>query len=107
MSMATEQTEHDVILRLEFAEGCVRSALEERAIAVLEVLEQHASHIALGPVVSGHFDPPVIELDFNVLATSQTELFRRIAEIIEVVEQCTPLRRVVGASMSERELVPA
>jgi hypothetical protein len=105
--MGSELTDHHVVLRFEFAEDYEREALEERAVLVLEVVEEHASHIALGPVVSGRFTPPVIELDFDVQAGSRSELFRRVSDLVAVIEHRCPLECVVRASMAEREPVPA
>lgn len=103
----TDKTDHDVILALNVAEGCSRAQLEGLSIEILEIVEEHAAHIALGPVVSAQFAPPVIELDFDVQATSHGELFERVAELMRIIERHGPVRCVTGASVGERELVPA
>jgi hypothetical protein len=107
MAMASEHTEHEVTLQIEFADLCEPGELEERAELIHQAVEEHASHIALGPVVSGQFDPPRVELDFSVAASSRAELFQRIAELVEILETHTGIERATGASMAERELAPA
>jgi hypothetical protein len=100
------QTEHDVILRLEFSDAAGRDELEERVVAMLDVVERHAAHLALGPVASGEFDPPVVEFDFDVVANTQSELFVQIAELLKIIEQHSGLGGLVGATVVGRELVP-
>jgi hypothetical protein len=107
MDMATERTDHDVTLRIQLAEDCDRDELEGLAVTVLEIVEAHASHIAHDPVVSGTFGPPVIELDCDMEAASRAELFALSGELLGIIEQHAPLRCVTGASVAERDPVPA
>jgi hypothetical protein len=104
MKMATRTSEHNVIIRMDMADACNRAELEDLAIAVLEVVEQHASHIADGPVISGEFDPPVIELDLVAQAASRSELLRQMAELLEIITEHSPVAAaMVGSSVAERD----
>jgi len=106
-AMANERSEGNVNLRLELEHDCDRKTLEELSIEVLEAVERHAADIALGPVSGAHFDPPVIELDFTVIAASRSEVQQIAARVMQIIEQHTSIACVVGTSVAQRELVPA
>lgn len=80
--------------------------LEEDAVAILEAVEQHASDLVLGPVVAWNTDRCEIELEFTVPPVTGSELHRRIALVMQVVEREIPVAREV-ASETSAELVPA
>jgi hypothetical protein len=67
-------------------------SLEEHMFAVLEAVEQHAADIALGPVVAVDFDAHAIELAFCVCHRTQADAQQKIADVMAVVEQHTPVK---------------
>lgn len=102
--------EHDVLLRLEFPE-CSREQLEDYAALAQEAVDEHASGIALGAVVSGVFDPPTVEILFTVEARSQTEVHHRVALVVGAIEPVLPFSfETESTTRPERQraaLVPA
>jgi hypothetical protein len=90
--------EFDVIITMVLAEPCDRETLENLSISVLEAVEQHASDTALGPVISAKFEPPTIELDFDVLAHTVSEVHQKMAVISQVVAQHTSLSILIVTS---------
>jgi hypothetical protein len=88
----------DVIITMTIANACDRDTLEDLAIIVLEAVQEHADEVALGPVVSAKFDPRSIELDFDVMAHSVSEVHQKMALVSEVVEKHTPLSILIATS---------
>lgn len=97
--------DHDVNLRLELELDLPSGTVEALALRVLEVVEHHGSHIALGPVVGGTTSPPAIEVEFDVRAASSAEVHRRVAELIGLIERHAGVGRIRSASVAEREPV--
>jgi len=70
-----------------------REALEDLAFAVLEAVELDAADIALGAVVACDFTACAIELEFDVAASTGSEVHRLIGQILDAVEVAVPLAR--------------
>jgi len=77
--------EYETIVTLTATEPMDRKQLEEHMFEVLEVVEEHASDFALGPVVAGNFAEHQIELAYTVMANEQSEAHARSDEVIEKI----------------------
>jgi hypothetical protein len=106
--------ERSVILRLEFPNGCSRSALEDYAILVQEAVDEHAAGIALGAAVRCDYDPMTVEVLFTVEAGSMAEVHHRVALVVATIEPALPFTfetettmRASDSSRPVREAVTA
>lgn len=79
----------NVLLDLRLDGPLPQSMLEEHAEATIEAVEQHAAHIALGPVLALNLDDCAIRLRFDVQATGPSELYARLSELLAILEQRT------------------
>jgi hypothetical protein len=113
MGMATEQTVYKVELRFQPVEGCDREHLEATAVDLIEAIDEFTSDAVLGSAAAAVFDPPEIELDIAIRATSPADLHRKLSEILEVLEKhagfetAKPGLSYVESSRPDAELVPA
>lgn len=86
-------------------------ALQDLSVSVQETVDASAIDAIHGCATGGSFSPPVIELDVDILAGSQAELYEVVARIMATIEQHCPIRFVAGDTHIERadsrELVPA
>lgn len=95
--------DYDVTLSLDLEPG--GDPVEALALRVLDVVERHAAEVALGPVVGGTTDPPVIELEFDVIAASSAAAHQRVARVIGIIERHAAIGGLRRASVVEREPV--
>lgn len=58
---------------------------------VMDALQDHASDLALGPVVALNMRTCSIKLRFNVLGATDAEIHKRISEVIAIIERDTDL----------------
>lgn len=85
--------ESEIILHLSAANDQIADeTLEEHMFEVLQAVEDHASDIALGAVTAVDFDNHAIELAFSLCHDTQSEAQRKIADVLSVVEQNTPIK---------------
>ena len=102
---------YKVEFRFELAHGD-RRVLEEKAAVVLDALEEHTADAVTGAAAAATFEPPTLEVDFTVEATSLAEFHRILAEVVQVLEEHGGIGGLAGTSFTEsarpeRDLVPA
>jgi len=98
-----------VVLRLEFG-GCSREDLEEWAIVVQQVVDQHASDAAPDAAVRCTYEPLAVEILFTVENETQASVHQRVAAVVGAVEEVVPTRfdtDTATRSADLRDLVPA
>lgn len=88
----TDSREANVLLELCMMGAMSEEVLDANSDDVLEAVQKHASHIALGPAVALSLRDCSIRLRFDTLAETEAEAYRRIAELIEIIEQHTDLK---------------
>jgi hypothetical protein len=82
-------TELDIIITLNPRIDMNDALLEDKMNEVLEIVENRASDIALGPAVAIDFDEKSIELAFTVQADAPSGAHAVVAKVMEIVEQHT------------------
>jgi hypothetical protein len=98
-----------VVLRLEFG-GCSREVLEDWAIVVQEVLDQHAAEAAPGAAVRCVYDPLTVEVLFTIENETKAGVHQRVAAVLAAIEAVVPSAfdtDTATRSADPRELVPA
>jgi len=73
------------------ADPMSEEVLDANSDDVMDALEDHASDLALGPVVALNMTACSIKLRFNVLGTTDAQIHKRIAQIIAIIERETDL----------------
>lgn len=84
------------------ADPMSEEVLDANSDDVMDAVEHHAADIALGPVVALNMATCSIKLRFNVLATTDAEVHKRIAEVISIIERETDLV-MIRSSVESRE----
>jgi hypothetical protein len=98
-----------VALRLEFG-GCSRDELDDWAIVVQEVVDQHANDAAPGAAVRCLYSPLIVEILFTVENETKASVHQRVAAIVGSIEAVIPRRfdtDTATRSADHRNLVPA
>jgi hypothetical protein len=90
--------EYDIVVNLRAVESVDRDELEDRAFEVLDAVEQHAGGIADGAGVAANFPRHEIELVFTVFAAKPSEVHQRVADVMAIVEQHTPITMAGSAT---------
>ncbi len=76
-----------VVLTLETPQAISRAALEEAAISVERILDEHVSQITRGASGCADFEHERIEIDMVLTGDSPAELHRQLAIVIGTLEQ--------------------
>lgn len=95
--------EANVLLELIAGEPMSVEVLDANSDDVLEVVQAHAHDVALGPTISLRTADAAILLRFDLLIASESDAYRGVARVVEVIEQHTDLR--FESSRSAVELV--
>lgn len=106
---AVNPDETCVALRLEFG-GCSRDELDDWAIAVQEVVDQHAYEAAPGAAVRCLYNPLTVEILFTVENETKASVHQRVATVVGAIEAVIPTRfdtDTATRSADPRDLVPA
>lgn len=83
----TPATEAAVVLTLEATRHTSREALEEATFRVERILDEHMADIAPGASACADFEHHSIEIDISLAGLPPTELHRRLATIVDTLEQ--------------------
>lgn len=102
MANSKRDREAHVLLEMVMADPMSEEVLDANSDDVMDALENHASKLALGPVVALNMATCSIKLRFNVLGTTDAAIHKRIAEIIAIIERETDLE-MVRSSVESRE----
>lgn len=78
--------EHEITLTMHADRPLAREVLEELTMKAQLVLDAQAKNLALGAAASANFVENSIELDFVVLASSDSHVHDRIADVIRILE---------------------
>lgn len=70
--------ETSIVLRLEFG-GCSREELDDWAIVIQQVMDQHASEAAPGAAVRCTYEPLAVEIFFTVENETKATVHQRVA----------------------------
>ena len=81
------QTSYQVIAHGEMGGPVSADELEEMADKLLEVLEDHASDLALGPVVGYDVEKHLVEVEFTVEARNAEELHKKLGQFARLLER--------------------
>lgn len=81
--------EFDIVLKLCAPPSVDRDALEGGMYEVLQVVENYADYIALGPVVAVDFEGRFIDLGFNVEADALAQAQALVAHVLRVIDEHT------------------
>jgi len=111
MSMATNEKrtqnaspdrEANVLLELRVENAMSEEVLDANSDAILEAVQDHGSDIALGPTISLNLRDLAIRLRFDVIAPTEAQVHRAIADVLQIIEEHTDI--VVVRSRSETEI---
>jgi hypothetical protein len=98
-----------VVLRLEFG-GCSRDELDDWAIVVQQVVDEHASEAAPGAAIRCTYEPLAVEILFTVEKETKASVHQRVAAVVGAIEAVVPTRfdtDTATRSADPRDLVPA
>jgi hypothetical protein len=90
-SNISESREVNVLLELLAKAPMSVEVLDANSDDVLEVVQQHARDIALGPTISLRTADAAILLRFDLRARSESEAYRQLAAVMELIEGHTDL----------------
>lgn len=102
MASSKRDREAHVLLEMHMADPMSEEVLDANSDDVIDALEDHASDLALGPVVALNMATCSIKLRFNVVGTTDAEIHQRISEVIAIIERETDLE-MVRSSVESRE----
>ena len=102
MASSKRDREAHVLLEMVMADPMSEEVLDANSDDVMDALEDHASDLALGPVVALNMATCSIKLRFNVLGTTDAQIHKRIAQVIGIIERETDLE-MVRSSVESRE----
>jgi hypothetical protein len=109
-AMAPRTTDETcVALRLEFG-GCTRDELDDWAIVVQQVVDQHASDAAPGAAIRCIYQPLAVEILFTVENETKASVHQRVAAVVGAIEAVVPTRFDTDTAMRSADspdLVPA
>ncbi len=89
----TDQTiEMEAILGLEPVNPVAREELEEAAIEVERVLDEHALAITDGASASANFETGCIEIDIMLTGATMGELYQKVALIVTQLDRHSNMR---------------
>lgn len=97
----SDSREANVLLELCMMDAMSEEVLDANSDDVLEAVQKHGADIAFGPAVALSLRDCSIRLRFDTPAESEAEAYRRIAELIEIIEQHTDLEIVRTRSAVE------
>lgn len=100
----------NVLLTLPLAERASFEVLDRNSDDVLEAVAKHAGDVALGPTTTLNMKDCAIRLRFDVKATSEAVVYRKIASVLAAIERHTDLdftRSSSAVEASDGELVSA
>jgi hypothetical protein len=99
---ARSARETNVLLELRTQNAMSEEVLDANSDALLEAIQTHGGDLALGPTISLNLRELAIRLRFDVMASTEAEVHRAIADVLQIVEEHTDI--VVVRSRSQTEI---
>lgn len=99
----TPERDVNVLLEFSFGASIQLDELDQSSDEVLDAVVEFASEIALGPTVALHLPDAAIRLRFDLVAQNDAIAYRKISEIVEVIETHTSLEIVTSKSAVESD----
>jgi hypothetical protein len=100
--MTRPEREANVLLELRTQNTMSEEVLDANSDALLEAVQAHGADLALGPTISLNLRDLAIRLRFDVIATTEADVHRTIADVLQIIEEHTDI--VVLRSRSETEI---
>lgn len=94
--------ETNVLLELRTQNTMSEEVLDANSDALLEAVQAHGAALALGPTISLNVRDLAIRLRFDVIASTEADVHRAIADILQIIEEHTDI--VVVRSRSQTEI---
>lgn len=101
-STPSSEREANVLLELRTQNAMSEEVLDANSDALLEAVQLYGSDIALGPTISLNLRDLAIRLRFDVIAPTEAQVHRAIADVLQIIEEHTDI--VVVRSRSETEI---
>ena len=96
------EREANVLLELRVENAMSEEVLDANSDALLEAVQSYGADIALGPTISLNLRDLAIRLRFDVIAPTEAQVHRAIADVLQIIEEHTDI--VVVRSRSETEV---
>ncbi|HEV3284185.1 MAG TPA: hypothetical protein VG010_08265 [Solirubrobacteraceae bacterium] len=96
------EREANVLLELRVENAMSEEVLDANSDALLEAVQSYGADIALGPTISLNLRELAIRLRFDVIAPTEAQVHRAIADVLQIIEEHTDI--VVVRSRSETEI---
>jgi hypothetical protein len=96
------ERETNVLLELRTQNTMSEEVLDANSDALLEAVQTYGPDLALGPTISLNLRDLAIRLRFDVIAATEADVHRAIADVLQIVEEHTDI--VVVRSRSETEI---
>lgn len=100
--IASSEREANVLLELRTENAMSEEVLDANSDALLEAVQSYGADIALGPTISLNLRDLAIRLRFDVIAPTEAQVHRAIADVLQIIEEHTDI--VVIRSRSETEI---
>ena len=94
--------ETNVLLELRTQNTMSEEVLDANSDALLEAVQKYGADLALGPTISLNLRDLAIRLRFDVIASTEADVHRSIADVLQIIEEHTDI--VVVRSRSETEI---
>ncbi len=90
----SKSREAHCLLELCMTDPMSEDVLDANSDDVLDAVIQHGSHVALGPAVALSLKDCSIRLRFDAFVERDADAYRRIAEVVDIIEEHTDLKVV-------------
>lgn len=101
-SQDASEREANVLLELRVENAVSEEVLDANSDAILDAVQSYGAGIALGPTISLNLRNLAIRLRFDVIASTEAQVHRTIADVLQIIEEQTDI--VVVRSRSETEI---
>lgn len=95
------EREANVLLELRIEHAMSEEVLDANSDALLEAVQKYGSDIALGPTISLNLRDLAIRLRFDVMAPTEAQVHRAIADVLQLIEEHTDMVIVQSRSATE------
>lgn len=96
------EREVNVLLELRVENAMSEEVLDASSDALLEAVQRYGADVALGPTISLNLRDLAIRLRFDVIAPTEAQVHRAIADVLQIIEEHTDI--VVIRSRTETEI---
>jgi len=104
MASSKRDREAHVLLEMVMSDPMSEEVLDANSDDVMDAVQNHASDLAIGPVVALNMATCSIKLRFDVLGTTDAAIHKRIAQVIAVIERETDLEMVRSRVESREDM---